>query len=107
MGLGDEDIVVVERGFRKIGDDITHVMTVKVGVGPFSDNFLCFARINEGDGSGTIWKTSMSGQLQMTVLIDPDTSVKALANEGQQIILSEEKTYFLAKMRESRDKSAR
>lgn len=97
MHLGQQDILVHERGFRAIGDEITHVFAVCAA--PRDPNIVFIARVNERSGRGSVWGTSKSGELKFTVLIDSDIGAQLVPNAGHGAEFEAEKNYFFDTLR--------
>lgn len=100
LGAGDQDVSVIERGMRVIGDKTTHVIGVRLGPDLSVVDFIFLARIIEEDGSGIIWKSSALGELQSTIVMNPDGGVERISNDTQLGEFLAEREYFRRKMRE-------
>jgi hypothetical protein len=99
MGFASDDIVVSERGFRIEGERTIHIIGARQGTGPGGIAFFFLARVT-GDGqAGVIWKSSAAGELQISMLLDPEAGVKLLSNKEEIGEFLAEKEFFRRKMR--------
>ena len=99
MQLGDDDIAVIERGFRSISGGITHVFAV--GSGPRFAGVVFIARVDETSGDAIVWSTSASGRLELTVKVDSNVGAQRVRNSPTEADFTAEKKYFLAQMQAS------
>jgi hypothetical protein len=91
IGWPDADVPVRERGFKTVGEVLTHVCAAPDSA---SSDDLFLALTDERDGSATVWHTSTGGELKMTVRFINGVA-SAVTGPEFNMQFSAEKTYFL------------
>ncbi len=93
LGLPAADLAVIERGFRKEGEQFTHVCSI--GAAPLPE-LLFLASVDETSGDAKIWRVNTKGDVVATVLFS-NQSARQIQNSSIDTEFRSEMAYFLAK----------
>lgn len=96
LGFPDADIRVRERGFRKIGEQFTHVCSTSDLLG--FENLLFLASVDEATGDALVWRATRQGELVSTARFANGVA-KPIGNQQKRSAFVGEKEYFIKQMR--------
>jgi hypothetical protein len=97
LGLPGGDLRVKERGFRKDGEQFTHVCSVSPR--PALNATIFFASIDEATGDALVWMADRQGQLQKSVSFVNGLATRNSDSRMEGAFMAE-KAYFRSKLRD-------
>jgi hypothetical protein len=97
LGLPGGDLRVRERGFRKTGEQFTHVCSVSPR--PALKNKIFFASIDEATGDALVWMADRRGQLEKSASFVNGLATRN-SNNRLESAFQAEKAYFRVQLRD-------
>ncbi len=89
LGFENKDLAVLERGFRRGNERLTHVSSVIAAPGYKDVIFL--ALVDENTGDATVWRATSAGDLVSSVRFSDGQVSKIPNEEAQALFLSEKR----------------
>ncbi len=96
LGFPENDVRVIERGFKGNEEQFTHVCSLSPAPGFEATVFL--ALVDENDGSALVWRASRSGELITSARFIDGEAVQT-PNAETQVLFASEKMYHAKEMR--------
>ena len=93
LGLPATDLAVIERGFRKEGERLTHVCSTGVLRAP---DLLFVASVDETSGDAKVWRVSRKGDVVASAVFI-DQVARRIQSSKTDMDFASEMSYFLGK----------